>query len=115
MCPQAKIALYLLILSTFSTLNGCGVLFPEKPDRIVVTKLKETERPILLDATCPEPPSPPPKPDGHNTLSKDAADYFATLDSWAMACRDLNEAIEAILRPSTEANKTEPKPTEGNP
>lgn len=61
------------------------------------------DRPVILDTTCPPKPLPPPKPQGHNTLSKDAAEYFAQLDGWAMACADLNEAIESILRPSKEA------------
>lgn len=103
MPPTMKTCLSLLLLSMFLTLPGCGVLFPETEAPTVLTKTLMTERPILLDATCPPPPSPPAKPEKHNTLSKDAAAYFAELDSWAMACRDLNEAIESILRPSKEA------------
>ena len=102
MSQQLKTSLCPLILSTF--LTSCGVLFPDQ-DRppIVLTKTEMVERPLLLETECPPKPTPPPKPQGHNTLSADAAEYFATLDSWAMACRDLNEAIESILRPSKEA------------
>lgn len=103
MSPTTKTSRFLLLSSMFLTLPACGVLFPETEPPTVLTKTLMTERPILLDATCPPPPSPPAKPAKHNTLSKDAAEYFATLDSWAMACRDLNEAIESILRPSKEA------------
>ena len=102
MSQHLKTSLCLLTLSTF--LTSCGVLFPEV-DRppVVLTKVETSSQPILFDATCPPKPAPPPKPQGHNTLSKDAAEYFAALDGWGMACRDLNDAIEAILRPSKEA------------
>lgn len=102
MSPTMRMFLSLPLLSMFWTLQGCGVLFPETQAPTVLTKTLMTERPVILDASCPQPPSPPAKPEGHNTLSKDAAAYFAELDSWAMACRDLNEAIDAILRPSKE-------------
>lgn len=85
-------------------LTSCGVLFPDQ-DRppIVLTKTEMVERPLLLETQCPPKPTPPPKPQGHNTLSADAAEYFANLDGWAMACRDINQAIESLLRPSKEA------------
>ena len=116
MLPHLKTFLCLTILSCFSTLLGCGVLFPDRanlPPTVLVATKVETP-PLLLDPTCPPEPIPPPKPQGHNTLSEPAAIYWNDFDAWAMACRDLNDAIEAILRPSTEAKKTEPKPTEVN-
>lgn len=111
-----KTLLCLMPLSLFLSLSGCGVLFPERAERppVVLTKVETKAQPILLDTSCPPAPTPPPKPQGHNTLAKDAANYVAELDSWAMACRDLNDALDAILRPSTEAT-TNPKQPEGNP
>lgn len=101
MSQHLKTCLCLLTSSCFLILSGCGVLFPD-PDHapIVLTKVSSVATPVLLDPTCPPPPQAPPKPPSGNTLSKDAAEYFAELDGWAMACRDLNEAIDAILRPS---------------
>lgn len=94
--------LSLMLLS--SLLTGCGVLFPEPPERIVLTKTELKEKPVILEALCPPPPSPPPKrSDGKNTLAKDYANWRTDFDGWAMACRDLNEALDAILRPSKEA------------
>ena len=107
MSQPLKMCLCLLTLSPFWT--ACGVLFPET-DRppVVLTKTEMHEMPILIDPTCPPKPQPPKKPGGHNTLSKDAAEFFAALDGWAMACADLNEAIEQLLRPSQPAGSTPP-------
>lgn len=108
MSPTIKTFLFLPLLSTSLTLQGCGVLFPEERPPTVLTKTEVIDKPILLEVECPPPPPAPKKPEGHNTLSKDAAGYFAALDSWAMACRDINQALNAILRPSQEPDESAP-------
>ena len=97
--------LCLMLLSLILTLPGCGVLFPEPPEKVVLTKLQTVDHPILMDTSCPPEPTPPPKPQGHNTLAKDAATYWNEYAGWGMACRDINDAITAILRPSKEELK----------
>lgn len=93
---------YLMLLSVFWSLSACGVLLPEQR-QVVLTKVQKTERPILIDTSCPKRPLPPPRPTDTNTLSKPAAEFFASLLAWGDTCADLNEAIDAVLRPSTEA------------
>lgn len=89
-----------LMLSSVS-LTGCGVLFPEV-DRppVVLTKVEQVERPILVDPKCPPKPLPPAKPADTNTLSKPAADYFAEWFLWATECEAKNDELGAILRPA---------------
>lgn len=108
MFRNRKMFLFPIISSFF--LTSCGVLFPDQADSppVVLTKVTLEAPPILIDPRCPPKPTPGPKPDRHNTLSDDASNYFAALNGWAMACRDLNDAIQAILtqqdlRPSKES------------
>lgn len=106
MSQHLKMCLSAIILSC--SLTSCGVLWPEMADRppIVLTKVETKMTPVLLDPTCPQPPPPPAKrTDGRNTLSEDAAEYLNQYRSWAVACADLNAAIESILRPSKEELK----------
>ena len=98
MSPRTPLCLMLLSLS----LTGCGVLFPEPPERIVLTKTEVRERPLILDPICPPAPNPPPKPQDRNTGAKEAASFWNEYGAWAMACADLNQALDAILRPSKE-------------
>lgn len=103
----------LLLCSVSLTLGGCGMLLDQEPLPIVVTKVKEAEKPLLVDPRCPKEQRPKlkPKPADGNDFSADAAEFIAEFFAYTEACeinsdaaaQALEKELDAILRPSKEA------------